>query len=228
MELNLQDMAARLGVAETTVQRWLREADIPCQQVGDNRYRFEPARVLQWAAARGLTSDLGPAAGPGALRLANLVEAGGILYDVPGGNKDAVLEQTVQRMRLPADLDPQALLRHLLAREALGSTAIGDGIALPHVRDGKLVRGPAPVLALAFLRRPVDFDAPDGKPVDCLLVIATPTVPVHLELLSRIAAVLRDPGVKAALARHASRDEILAALRRVEAALPAPLKSAGE
>jgi PTS system nitrogen regulatory IIA component len=71
----------------------------------------------------------------------------------------------VARLSLPEDFDRQLLLRLFLAREALGSTAVGDGIAIPHVRRPIVLNVPRSMVTLCFLKRPVAYQAPDGKPV---------------------------------------------------------------
>jgi len=224
VELGVRDLVALFGVPERTIERWLRDTDMPRYQVQD-QCRFNRVQLLEWATARGIAvhPEAFQVAGPtAALQLADLIEAGGIQYGVAGDSKEAVLAAVVRQMRLPDGMDVEFLLDVLLAREALGSTGIGDGIAVPHARNPIIVHASAPVIALAFLLRPIDFGALDGKGVSCLFTMVTPTVRVHLDLLSRLSFSLRDAGVKASLARQASAAEILAELRRVEAALPPP------
>ena len=122
-------------------------------------------------------------------------------------------------MRLPEEVDREFLLRVLLAREALASTGVGDGIAIPHVRNPIVLHVNRPMISLCFLEKPVDFDALDGKPVHALFSLISPTVRAHLHLLSRLAFGIRDMGFRDAVARQASRDEILDEARRMETSL---------
>jgi len=147
------------------------------------------------------------------------LQAGGIFYRVGGTDKESVLCAVVETLRLPEEVDREFLLRVLLAREALESTGIGDGIAIPHVRNPIVLHVPRPLITLCFLERPVDFDALDGKPVCIVFSLISPTVRAHLRLLSRLSFALQDPGFKAVVTRQGSRDEVFAAARRVEAAL---------
>lgn len=94
------------------------------------------------------------------------------------------------------------LLQFLLS---LGSTGIGDGIAVPHVRNPVVLHVSKPTVTLCFLDHPIDFGAIDDMPVDTMFAIVSPSVKAHLHLLSRLAFVLRDPGFKAALRDHGSR-----------------------
>ena len=112
-------------------------------------------------------------------------------------------------------MDREFLLQVLLAREALESTAIGDGIAIPHVRNPIVLHVPRPTVTLCFLERPVDFGALDGQPVQALFNLISPSVKGHLHLLSRIAFVLRDGEFKGLIQRQASKEEIFESLRRL-------------
>jgi PTS system nitrogen regulatory IIA component len=144
---------------------------------------------------------------------------GGIVYRLDGTDKESVLRAVVEHMRLPEEVDRAFLLRVLLAREALQSTGIGDGIAIPHVRNPIVLHVPRPMVTLCFLEKPIDFGALDGKPVHVLFSLVSPTVRAHLRLLSRLSFALHDAGFKKAVTRQASRDEILNEARRVEATL---------
>ena len=76
---------------------------------------------------------------------------------------------------------------------------------------------PKALVTLCFLEKPIDFGALDGKPVHALFSMISPTARTHLHLLSLLAFALRDPAFRDCIARRASADEILAAVRRLEA-----------
>jgi len=112
------------------------------------------------------------------------------LSAAPAGSKKRVLEQVAHLLaRDLKDLPAQSLFEALLAREKLGSTGFGGGIALPHCR---LPGCSAPIAALLQLAQGVDFDALDGAPVDLLFVLIVPpdANEVHLNLLRQIAGRL--------------------------------------
>jgi PTS system nitrogen regulatory IIA component len=129
-------------------------------------------------------------------------------------DKESVLAAVVELMRLPDEVDRRFLLQVILARESLGSTGVGDGIAIPHVRNPIVMHIPKPTVTLCFLEHPIEFDAIDGKPVNTLFTIVSPTVRSHLHLLSRLAFALRSEEFRGILSRQGSRDEILHALKR--------------
>ncbi|KIP98485.1 MULTISPECIES: PTS IIA-like nitrogen regulatory protein PtsN [Pseudomonas] len=123
------------------------------------------------------------------IRLENILTPGRSLVNVPGGSKKRVLEQiaAVIARDLP-DLDGQTIYESLIAREKLGSTGFGNGIAIPHCR---LPGCSSPISALLKLDAAVDFDAIDGAPVDLLFVLLVPEAATdeHLELLRQIASM---------------------------------------
>jgi PTS system nitrogen regulatory IIA component len=104
----------------------------------------------------------------------------------------------------------------LLARENLGSTGLGNGIAIPHVRNPIVLHIAKPTISLCFLEHPINFGAIDGEPVDTLFTLVSPTVRMHLHLLSRLGFVLQNPTFKAALKQRLRHDQILEELTRVE------------
>lgn len=142
------------------------------------------------------------------IRLEDILTPGRSLMNVPGGSKKRVLEQIAQLVgrEVPA-LDQDKVFEALVAREKLGSTGFGNGIAIPHCR---LTGCASPISALLHLDAPVDFDAIDGAPVDLLFVLLVPeaATDAHLELLRQIASMLDRKEVRDSL-RGASSNEAL-------------------
>ena len=110
------------------------------------------------------------------------------------------------------EIDPKDVSDALVAREKLGSTGIGQGVAIPHCRfpDSK-----HPTLGLFKLSEPVDFDAIDHQPVDIIVALMVPeeSEDAHLRLLSQIAAALSHPGRIQTLRDAATNEALLDAFR---------------
>lgn len=225
MQLTARDAARLLGVSESTLYRWLKDGDLNATRVND-QYRFNRFDLLEFAATRDLAispellDELDPEPA-GLPTLADAVRAGGVHRDVAGEGKSAILRAVVERLTLPPDVDRDLLHRVLLAREALGSTGLGEGIAIPHPRNPIVLRVRQPSAAICYLARPVEFGALDGKPVHTLVTLVSPSARVHLHLLALLAAALHDPTVRARLDARAGADELLPEIERVEAALAA-------
>jgi PTS system nitrogen regulatory IIA component len=223
MKLTVQEAAKLLNTTERSIYRWIKQSAIPCQSVNDN-YRFHRAELLEWATARGLSVSVD--AFPPSRRIvdnsapgfATALRAGGIYHDVEGSDRESALRAIVSRIPLASETDREFLFDVLLAREAMGSTGVGDGIAIPHVRSPVVLPANQPAVTLCFLARPVDFHAIDDRPVHTFFSLVTLTIRSHLYLLSRLSAALQDPRFKQAVVDRASPEEILTEAVRVDRA----------
>lgn len=115
-------------------------------------------------------------------------------------SKKAALEEASEIIaRRHSGLEPRRLLEGLLARERLGNTCLGDGVAIPHCR----MACDRPVAALLRMAVPLDFDAPDGQPVDLLFVLVVPEDEAqrHLEILGTLAQAFDLPSNRTLLRR---------------------------
>lgn len=125
--------------------------------------------------------------------------------DLGAASKKRALELAAESIaERNASLDAREVFEALMARERLGSTAVGHGVAIPHCRlDGCT----APLAALVRLAEAIDFDAPDGELVDLLFVLVVPgeANDEHLQLLASAARALNDPAYRAGL-READSD----------------------
>lgn len=220
MQLSIRDLTGLLQANESTVSRWIRQQGLPAQQVG-GQYRVNRAELLEWATANRVRVSLELFDhfddGDDVPSLACALAAGGVHYAVQARNRQEALAALVRLLPLPDGVDRELLLNLLSSRETSASTAIGDGIAIPHVRNPIVLNVTRPMITLAFLAQPVDFAAPDGKPVGVLFSIVSPTSRGHLQLLSRLAYALHDGQFRQAVSNRASCDEILHEARRIEA-----------
>ncbi len=223
MQLTVAEAARLLQTDEKSVRNWIKKKGLPAVKIQE-QYRVNRVDLLEWATEQGikLSPEIFTAVRNDDIPLPSLsqaLEAGGINYEVRGEETRTVLRNVVSLLQLPPQIDPDFLLQVLLAREALGTTAIGDGIAIPHVRNPILLHIPSPAITLCFLEKPIDFNALDGKPVNILFTLISPTARTHLHLLAKLAYALRDDRFKAVLRRQGNREEILATVREIEADL---------
>lgn len=220
MTLTVKDVARLLSVSEKTVYRWVKQGHLPAYQVHD-QYRFNRAEILEWATSRKIpiSPEIFSEPESSGIPMPSLLEAlqnGGVHYRVDGADKWAVLKCVVQLLQLPEEVDREFLYRVLVAREELSSTGIGEGIAIPHVRNPVVLHISRPMVTLFFLEHPVDFGAIDGQPVFALFMLISPTVRAHLHLISHLAYTLRDPAFREVIRRQGLREEILEAARGME------------
>ena len=225
MRLNAKDVSKLLSVSEKTVYRWAAQGKIPCYRIND-RVRFARPEVMEWATANHM--PVSPAfcleADENSGELPSLcaaLERGGIFYRVEGNDRDSALAALAGVLRLPAAVDRAMLLEMLRVREEMGSTAVGEGIAIPHPRSPLVLEIEEPSLTLCFLDEAIDFAALDGKPVSVFFTILSPSVRAHLHLLSSLAFALHDEGLCEAIRARVGRPELMRALQRVESGFAA-------
>lgn len=218
--INVKEVAKLLNVTEKKVYRLIAQNSVPYYKIGEE-YRFNRVELLEWATKMGIrvsteTFEESDKNHTSTTTFLDALKAGSINYNVGGNNPETVLRNVVKTFRLPEKVDPDFLLQVLLAREKMGSTGIGEGIAIPHVRNPVVLNGSKAIISLCFLEHPIDFNSADGLPVTTLFTIISPAVRVHLQLLSHLGLVLQNPGFKAVIQRKAPQESILRALEIAE------------
>ncbi|MCL2044421.1 MAG: PTS sugar transporter subunit IIA [Treponema sp.] len=155
--------------------------------------------------------------------LADLIERGGIYYNVPGANKKDLLANAVGLLPPIPSLDPGNLLKEILDREALMSTGAGRGIALPHPRSPMLEKHRSelqfrqePLVAVVFPVQPVDWNTPDGSKVHTLFLLVSSSAKQHLNALSKINFLYQQETFSSLIKARSSKEIIIAAIREAE------------
>ena len=135
--------------------------------------------------------------------LNDLISDRAIIPALKATSKKAALQDLSERAALISGIPAREIFDAMLQRERLGSTGVGNGIAIPH---GKLTRVDKIFGVFARLERPIDYDAQDGAPVDLMFMLIAPESAGadHLKALARIARVLRDTSLTTRL--RATRD----------------------
>lgn len=140
---------------------------------------------------------------------ANFIDTKRISCQVEANSKKRVLEQLGHLLaQTLTGLTQDLIFDRLLERERLGSTGLGQGIALPHARMKEL---PQAYGAFIQLRKGVEFDAFDNQPVDLAFALLVPesATEEHLQLLAALASMFSNPQVCAELRESATPDEVL-------------------
>lgn len=223
MDLTIKHIIKVFGVPEKTVNRWIEKEGMPCIRANE-QYHFNYIELLDWALKKKITLTpeilaLGDREAQGAGFLYQALKDGRIYYDIPGDHRDDVFKSVVDVLPLPAKLNKESLWQMLVAREKMMPTAIGNGIAIPHVRNPVVLHIDRPSITLCFLKSPVDFKAVDGKPVFILFTLLSPSVKKHLAVLSRLAFCLQNAKLQEYLQLRASPEQILAEIRVLESTL---------
>lgn len=139
--------------------------------------------------------------------VSDLLSEDDIMLDLDVGNKASAFESVVEFLERRHGLDAERVRASLTEREELGSTGLGRGVAIPHARVKGLDHA---VAVFARFALPIDFDAPDAKPVSDMLVLLVPEQPVdeHLKILALVAEMFCDTDFRATLRSLADPKDI--------------------
>lgn len=147
--------------------------------------------------------------------LSDLISPEGILPALKAKNKKHALQELSAAAALLTDVSERDIFDTLLQRERLGSTGVGQGIAIPH---GKIASLKGIVGLFARLEKPVDFDSVDGEPVDLVFLLLAPESAGadHLKALARISRFLRTPSAVESLRTAGNSDAVYDILTETE------------
>jgi len=131
------------------------------------------------------------------MKISDILSPDNVLLDVKASDKGSLLIELARKAAAALGLSPDVVALALLKREAMGSTGVGGGVAVPHAR---LAEVKAPVGVLARLRKAIPFDAIDGHSVDVVFLLLLPEQQgQQLNALATVARSLRDPAILGAL-----------------------------
>ena len=153
-------------------------------------------------------------------RLASILSAAQVLVQVDVSSKKRAFEEAGLLFENLHGLSRALVTDSLFSRERLGSTGLGHGVAIPH---GRIKGLKAPMAAVLQLARPIGFDAPDEQPVSLLIFLLVPETATqkHLEILSEIAELLSDAGLRERLVGSTDASELHGLVANWQSALAA-------
>lgn len=149
------------------------------------------------------------------LCIADLIDPGRVELNCRLTSKKRLMEHVASMLAVGANVEEQNVFRVLIERERLGSTGVGDGVALPHGRMDGIADA---VLALATLNEPLDYQSPDNQDVQIVVGLLVPenANDAHLQILAQLAGLLSQAGLRKELLRANDKDEVISALRTAE------------
>ena len=145
------------------------------------------------------------------MRISEFLSPGDVMVDVRASDKRVLLRELARKAASTHKLTEDDVSAELLKREELGSTGMGNGVAIPHARIEKVMK---PLGLLAKLKQPIDFDAIDGQRVDLVFVLLLPRTAEDGQLgaLASVARKLRTPEALAQLRRAGNAAELYSAI----------------
>ncbi len=150
-----------------------------------------------------------------AVNLAELIHKGGVFKDVEGSSPEEIYGKITGMMSLPVGLSAETVCKALCDREKIMSTAVGNGIALPHARIPLLKDEDDQRICVVYLKNPIDMRAPDERKVFVMFVILSANQRSHLNVLSELVQLFQQKEFKNLLEKNAGEAELLNAVRKL-------------
>lgn len=142
------------------------------------------------------------------MKFPEILEPHNIIPDLKATDKIGVLEELAEVISThDPDIDKGALVKVLVERERLGSTGIGDGVAIPH---GKMRGVKHPIVSFGRSKQGLDFESMDGQPVHLFFLLIAPenSSGIHLQVLAKIAKILKNRDFRRKLMEPGTREEL--------------------
>ena len=144
-----------------------------------------------------------------------LFEHGEVLQGVPGGSCEQIYDYICKTAKLPSGLSAEGLKDELLEREAVMSTAVGNGFAIPHPRRPLVENPEEGKIIVAYLAEPLDMAAPDVRKVFAMFMLLSSSAERHIKSLTDLATLFKSEEFKKGLQELPSKDELLKLARKV-------------
>ncbi len=228
MTLTLKDVADLLNVNEETVDNWILDGKIPAFRI-KGQPRFNRSDIEMWVmnqkgkpktdvSSSEKTSSQGKSSlgGTQQFSLFRAIHKGNVYHDIPGSSKEEIIKTVTNEIASSLHLDGEVMSDLLLEREALQSTALGHGLAVPHARDFLLTPYHQDIVSIAFPKEPIDYNALDGQPIHTLIFLFASSDKRHLHLLSKVAHLASDPEAALLFKERADKEKILDFVREWE------------
>jgi len=217
--LTLSEIAQYLKVSDKTILRMVGKGEIPAHKIS-SQWRFQRTAIDQWLTAKMQDRSDDELVGviqtaPKITPIVKLVSSDRIIMNLEPGDKPAILKQLIQPL-IDGDLleDQEKFLQLLIDREDMGSTGIGDGVAVPHVREQEDCGIRKTCMVLGLSRDGIDFDSLDNEPTHIFMLLCAGSAVVHLRLLAKSMLMLRQPGALNDFRRCLDKSEVMDLLIR--------------
>ena len=217
MDLTTKDVSHLLMLQEKEVQQLIKKKEIP-NQILQDKVVFNKQQIIEWALARNLPINI---SGHKKLSqyhletLSTLLEKESFHYDC-NFSESSYIDQMVSEINFEKNVDREIIVQLLKSREEMMSTAIGNGISLPHPRVPLMVGKNKPLINIFFPNKPLDLKSIDSKPVHTIVLVISQTIKQHLSLLAHLSFLLSKETFRFALENRLLHKEILDIIKKIE------------
>ena len=217
MDLNISDISRLLLKPEKDILQLVRKKDLPFNIVFD-RIVFNKQHIIEWALERNMPMNISGTDKFTEYRikdLGSLLNKGAFFYNCEF-EVETYIEKMISMIDLEKHVDRDIIVQLLKSREKMMSTAIGNGIGLPHPRVPLMVGHDRPLINIFFLDKPLNLNSVDGKPVHTIILLISQTINQHLSLLSHISFLLSRQSFYNAVTERKSYDEIISIINTID------------
>jgi len=217
MDLNTKDISHLLMLPEKEVLQLVKKKEIPFQHLHD-KVVFNKHQIIEWALGRNFPINVSGHQKFSEYNIENL----GTLLDKNSFHyncelsETSYIEQMISQISFEKDVDREIIVQLLKSRESMMSTAIGNGISLPHPRIPLMVGKNKPLINFFFPNRPLELKSIDDKPVHTLILLISQTIKQHLSLIAHLSFLLSKETFRFALENRLKHDEILDIIKKIE------------
>ena len=198
--LTLSEVAEYLKISEKTLLKMVNSGEIPSAKIG-NQWRFSRAMINDWLISKMKVlpqNDLSLLIEReyDFVPLSRLIAENAIIMDMKSTGRDSAVRELAESAfanNLISDKEEYAA--RLIEREEMTSTALGRGIALPHLRKMSSELASSPSILIGISRNGVDFNSHDTKKTHLFFCIISDSEVVHLRIMARLARILRNEGI---------------------------------
>ncbi|PJA99426.1 MAG: hypothetical protein CO128_03690 [Ignavibacteriales bacterium CG_4_9_14_3_um_filter_30_11] len=217
LDLTIKDIAKLLFIPEKEILSLIKKKEIPSQMVND-KLLFNKQQIIEWALNRNIPiniSDHEKMKEYQVKSLNTLLNEKSFFYKC-SLSENFYIEQMVNLIELDKSVDKGIIVQLLKNREELMSTAIGNGISLPHPRIPLMVGRNKPLINIYFPNKSLDLKSLDGKPVHTIILLISQTIKQHLSILAHLSFLLSKETFRFALENRLNFKEIIDIISHIE------------
>jgi PTS system nitrogen regulatory IIA component len=217
VDLKIKDIAQLLVMPEKEILKLVKAKDIPHQVIQD-RVVFNKDKIIEWALGRSMPLNISGNAHFEEYQIKSLLPLltkQSFFYNCEF-TEEQYIEQMTQLASFDKSVDRGVVVQLLKSREQLMSTAIGNGISLPHPRIPLVIGRDKPLIHFFFPNTFLNLLALDGKPVHTLILIISQTTKQHLSLLAHISYLLSKKEIQQALKTRQPYADIISLIKSFE------------
>ncbi|HEX2866363.1 MAG TPA: PTS sugar transporter subunit IIA [Ignavibacteriales bacterium] len=217
MDLSIKDVANLLMLEKKDVEKLVKKKLIPSQTIQD-KVRFNKQAIIEWALLNNKPLNLSDSSHFSEFRfdgLRSLLDEESF-YPNCSFTESNYIEEMVRSLRLREDIDRNVITELLISREKMMSTAIGNGISLPHPRIPIILGREKPLVCFFFPEKPLNIESVDGEAVHTLILLVSQTIKQHLYMLAHLSWLLSKEEFRLALKNRKAAGEVLKLVSELE------------